>query len=83
MAFNPTQEDWKQIAYTAKQQWSKLTEADLGHLQGNEELLIGRLKELYGMSSEEAREQVTRIRQNLQDAVHGGEMYGGAKDGTA
>lgn len=72
------QSDWKEFTAAARQRWTQLSEDDLDRAQSNEELLIGRLKELYGMSSEEAKQQVATMRQNLQAAVRGGEMYGGA-----
>lgn len=72
-------EDWQRFKSSAKQRWGKLTDADIDPAQTNEELLIGRLRELYGMSSEEARQQLQTMRESLREAVRGGEMYGGAQ----
>jgi uncharacterized protein YjbJ (UPF0337 family) len=48
---------WKQIKGYAKQQWGKLTDDDLNMINGQQDLLIGRLQERYGIAKEEARKQ--------------------------
>ncbi len=45
---------WNELKGKVKQQWSKLTDDDLGLIQGNADELIGRLQQAYGYSKERA-----------------------------
>ena len=49
---------WMQFKGKVKQQWGKLTDDDLDQIQGNYEMLIGRLTERYGRSREEIEKEV-------------------------
>ena len=49
---------WMQFKGKIKQQWGKLTDDDLDQIQGNYEMLIGRLMERYGRSREEIEKEV-------------------------
>jgi uncharacterized protein YjbJ (UPF0337 family) len=49
---------WKQMKGAAKQQWGKLTDDDLEVINGQNESLIGKLQERYGIAKEEAQKQV-------------------------
>jgi len=49
---------WKQMKGAAKQQWGKLTDDDLDVINGQNESLIGKLQERYGIAKEEAQKQV-------------------------
>jgi len=48
---------WKQIKGAAKQKWGKLTDDDLNVINGQRDILIGKLQERYGFMKEEAREK--------------------------
>lgn len=52
--------NWDQAKGALKQQWSKLTDDDLAMIDGQRDKLVGRLQELYGVSKEEANEQVDK-----------------------
>jgi uncharacterized protein YjbJ (UPF0337 family) len=48
---------WKQVKGSVKQQWGKLTEDDLDVINGQQESLVGKLQERYGIAKEEAQKQ--------------------------
>ena len=50
--------NWKQAKELAKQQWGKLTDDHLDVIAGKREQLAGKIQELYGVSKEEAEEQI-------------------------
>jgi uncharacterized protein YjbJ (UPF0337 family) len=43
------------------QQWGKLTDDQMDQIQGNREMLIGKIQELYGITKEEAEKQVKQF----------------------
>ncbi len=45
---------WKQLKGNVKQQWGKLTDDDLMQIDGNKDVLIGKLQQRYGYSKAEA-----------------------------
>jgi uncharacterized protein YjbJ (UPF0337 family) len=45
---------WTQLKGQVQKQWGKLTNDDLDQIQGNVEILVGKLQERYGRSREEA-----------------------------
>ncbi len=49
---------WMQLKGKIRQQWGKLTDDDMDKIQGNYEMLVGRLQELYGRSREETEREV-------------------------
>lgn len=56
---------WKQLAGTAKVQWNKLTDDDLGVADGHREYLVGKLQERYGWAKDEAEKQVKDFESRL------------------
>jgi uncharacterized protein YjbJ (UPF0337 family) len=48
---------WKQMKGSAKQQWGKLTDDDLDVINGQQDTLIGKIQERYGIAKEEAQKQ--------------------------
>lgn len=46
---------WKQIKGHVQKQWGKLTDDELDEIQGNKEILMGKLQEKYGYTKEQAR----------------------------
>lgn len=49
---------WTQVKGNVKKQWGKLTDDDLDVIEGNTDILVGKLQERYNISEAEAREQV-------------------------
>ncbi|HTC28632.1 CsbD family protein [Dyella sp.] len=56
---------WKQVSGKMKKQWGKLTDDDLKIVEGNAEMLAGRLQERYGMARDEAERQVREFEEDL------------------
>jgi uncharacterized protein YjbJ (UPF0337 family) len=56
---------WKQISGKIKKQWGKLTDDDLKIVEGNAEMLAGRLQERYGIARDEAERQVREFEEDL------------------
>lgn len=53
--------NWNQVKGDMKVRWGKLTDDDLTRIDGERDKLVGRLQELYGISKEEAEEQVDKM----------------------
>jgi len=51
---------WQQVKGNIRKQWGKLTDDDLDQIQGDAEILAGKLQERYGRSKEEVRGEVDR-----------------------
>lgn len=49
---------WNQVKGNVQRQWGKLTNDDLDVIEGDTNILIGKLQERYDISEEEARRQV-------------------------
>jgi uncharacterized protein YjbJ (UPF0337 family) len=51
--------DWAHLRAGAKEQWAKLTASHLDAIGGNRERLIGTIRQVYGLSQEQAEKQVS------------------------
>jgi uncharacterized protein YjbJ (UPF0337 family) len=51
---------WMQLKGQLRRQWGKLTDAEVDQIQGNAEILVGKLQERYGYSREEAERELER-----------------------
>jgi uncharacterized protein YjbJ (UPF0337 family) len=51
---------WKQLQGKIRQQWGRLTDDDLAEINGDRDILIGKLQELYGRSREDAEKDLDR-----------------------
>ena len=49
---------WKQLAGKIKTQWGKLTDDHLDVIDGKRDALAGRIQEIYGVTREEAEQQI-------------------------
>jgi len=49
---------WKQFKGKARRQWGKLTQDDLDQIQGDAQVLAGKIQEYYGRSAEEAEREI-------------------------
>lgn len=61
MTDDTMQGKWKQIKGNLKAKWGKLTDDDLKEAEGNQQHLIGKLQEKYGMSKEKAADELKAI----------------------
>ena len=50
--------NWTQFKGHLRQQWGKLTDDEIDQIEGQREVLIGKLQERYGIAREEAEKQV-------------------------
>jgi uncharacterized protein YjbJ (UPF0337 family) len=51
---------WTQLKGRIRQQWGQLTDDELDQIQGDREILIGKLQERYGRTREQAEQEVER-----------------------
>jgi len=49
---------WTQLKGTVRKQWGKLTDDDIDQIQGDAEILQGRIQERYGRTKEQAKQEV-------------------------
>ena len=49
---------WKQFSGEVKKQWGKLTDDELMQINGNRDILAGKLQEKYGIAKEQANKQI-------------------------
>ena len=49
---------WRQAKGQVQQKWGKLTDDDLAVVDGQREVLVGRVQERYGLAKEDAERQV-------------------------
>jgi|TARA_R110000796_G_scaffold16484_2_gene51236 uncharacterized protein YjbJ (UPF0337 family) len=50
---------WKQVKGNVKSEWGRLTDDDVDQVDGQQDKLIGRVQERYGVEREEAERQVS------------------------
>jgi uncharacterized protein YjbJ (UPF0337 family) len=51
---------WTQLKGNVRKQWGKLTDDDVDKIQGDSEILMGRIQERYGRTRDEAQREVDR-----------------------
>ena len=51
---------WNQFKGDVKRRWGKLTDNDMTMINGNRDILIGKIQERYGIAREQAEEQVNQ-----------------------
>jgi uncharacterized protein YjbJ (UPF0337 family) len=49
---------WTQLKGQVRKQWGKLTDDDVDQIQGDAEILQGRIQERYGRTKEQAQQEV-------------------------
>lgn len=49
---------WKQATGEVKKQWGDLTDDELMEINGNRDILAGKIQERYGVAKEEANRQI-------------------------
>jgi uncharacterized protein YjbJ (UPF0337 family) len=58
MNWDQVEDKWTQLMSSAKENWTKLTDDDLGRISGKREELIAKLQEVYGLTRKESDKQV-------------------------
>lgn len=49
---------WKQVRGEAKKKWGKLTDDELVQIDGNRDILAGKIQEKYGIAKEDVNKQI-------------------------
>ena len=52
---------WSQLKGRVRQEWGRFTNDDVARIDGDREVLLGRLRELYGRTREEAEEELEQF----------------------
>jgi uncharacterized protein YjbJ (UPF0337 family) len=52
---------WTQLKGQIRKQWGKLTDDDLDQIQGDAEILAGKLQERYGRSKDQVHQDIERF----------------------
>lgn len=55
------QGQWQQLKGKVREKWSKLTDDEVGQLDGKYETLVGKVQEKYGRAKEEAEHEVDQF----------------------
>ena len=53
---------WNQVKGKVQKKWGKLNDDDMDVIEGNTEVLVGKLQERYDISEEEARRRVNEYK---------------------
>lgn len=56
--------NFKQLKGMIKQQWGKLTDDEIDQMEGNGDILSGKLQERYGLQKEEGERQAREFRKS-------------------
>lgn len=67
MNTNVMEGKWEKIRGELQKQWGKLTNDDLDQIQGEISTLEGKLRERYGYSKDEAKDQVDKFMREARD----------------
>lgn len=59
MNWDQIEGNWKQLKGNVKQQWGKLTDDQIDVIAGKRDELSGKLQEVYGLSKENAHQQLS------------------------
>ncbi len=65
MASDILKGQWKQLRGRAKSAWGKLTDDELDQIDGDREVLIGKIQERYGYTRMQAEQEVDRWMRDL------------------
>jgi uncharacterized protein YjbJ (UPF0337 family) len=57
---------WNQIKGTVKKQWGELTDDDLDVVEGNAQILSGKIQERYGKTKDEADKEIREFEKSQQ-----------------
>lgn len=60
---------WKQIKGDLRERWGKLTNDEVEQIDGQEQNLVGKIQEKYGIAKEEAQNQVNNFLSKLNSTV--------------
>lgn len=61
--------NWKQLSGKAQEKWGKLTNDQVDVIAGKREQLAGKIQETYGITKEEANQQIDAFADSINDDV--------------
>jgi uncharacterized protein YjbJ (UPF0337 family) len=67
MNWDRVQGNWKQLKGQIQQRWGKLTDDQFAAINGQREILAGKLQEAYGIGRDEAERQIQDLANSLKD----------------
>ena len=67
MNWDRVQGNWKQLKGQLQQKWGKLTDDQFAAINGQREILAGKLQEAYGIGRDEAERQIQDLANSLKD----------------
>lgn len=79
---NQMQGNWQQLKGRLLKEWGKLTDEDLKEAEGKSEIIIGKIKERYGLTKDEASQKYHQFVDKLKEKGNqvGAKIYDTAKD---
>jgi uncharacterized protein YjbJ (UPF0337 family) len=73
MNWDRVQGNWKQFKGQVQQKWGKLTDDQFAAIDGQREILAGKIQEAYGIGKDEADRQIQELANSLQDGHNHGD----------
>jgi uncharacterized protein YjbJ (UPF0337 family) len=73
MNWDRVQGNWKQFKGQVQQKWGKLTDDQFAAINGQREILAGKIQEAYGIGKDEADRQIQDLANSLQDGQNHGD----------
>ena len=67
MNWDTIEGNWKQYTGKVKSQWGKLTDDQLTVIAGKRDQLAGKIQEAYGVSKDEAEQQIKDFERTMED----------------
>ena len=74
MKWNRIEGNWSELKGKAKQNWGKLTDDHIEHVNGKREQLAGKIQEIYGIDKDEAERQINEFANSMHDAKNHGTL---------
>ena len=70
MRWNLIEGNWSELKGKAKQNWGKLTDDHIEHVNGKREQLVSKIQEIYGIDKDEAERQIYEFSNSMQESTH-------------
>ena len=67
MTWDQMRSHWMQMRGSLRHRWGRLTEDDLDEIAGDRDIFIGRVRERYSVSREEAQQRIEEWMHTLQE----------------
>jgi uncharacterized protein YjbJ (UPF0337 family) len=69
MELKQMEEKWDTLKPQVRKQWDKLSDEDLNHIAGRKDRLVGKIREKYALSAQDAEKQVERFTGSLMGGI--------------